>query len=67
MNVKLEEGLYKDRDAFEADFRLMIKNCQAYNSAGTYAFNESLAVDTFFEKREYKIYHRQLPLNKQLP
>lgn len=50
MNVKLEQGLYKDRGAFEADFRLMLKNCQLYNPVGTYAHNEAIHLDAFFEK-----------------
>ena len=53
MSAKLEAGMYKDRSAFEADFRLMIENCQLYNSPDTYAYNESVALDTFFEKRKF--------------
>ena len=53
MAVSLEEGRYKNRNEFEADFRLMIKNCQTYNPSGTYAYNESIALNNFFEKREY--------------
>lgn len=52
MSAKLEAGMYKDRSAFEADFRLMIENCQLYNSPGTYAYNESVILDGFFEKRK---------------
>lgn len=53
MTVNLEEGRYKNRKDFEADFRLMIQNCQKYNPAGTYAYNESVALNSFFEKRKY--------------
>lgn len=53
MGAKLEEGMYKDRAAFAADFALMINNCKQYNVAGSYAHNEANALDTFFQKREY--------------
>ena len=56
MGAKLENGSYTDRRAFEADFRLMIQNCQTYNIQGSYASNESMVLDIFFEKREYFIY-----------
>ncbi|KAG8887222.1 hypothetical protein FRB99_004303, partial [Tulasnella sp. 403] len=51
MGAKLEAGAYPDRFAFENDFRLMIKNAQMYNAPGTYAYNESRALDDFFEKQ----------------
>lgn len=50
MGVKLEDGQYKSRQAFEDDFRLMIKNCQTYNPVGTYAHNESIALNGYFDK-----------------
>lgn len=53
MSAKLEQGKYKDRFAFEADFRLMISNAKLYNVAGSYAHNEALALESFFDKREY--------------
>ena len=51
MNVKLEEGMYRNRNDFEADFRLMIENCYTYNPPGTFAHNEGVALEAFFEKR----------------
>ncbi|KAH7886186.1 hypothetical protein F5I97DRAFT_2026435 [Phlebopus sp. FC_14] len=50
INAKLEEGMYKDRFAFAADFRLMIANAKLYNLAGSYAHTEAIFLDTFFEK-----------------
>lgn len=52
MSAKLEEGMYKDRFAFAADFSLMINNAKQYNVAGSYAHNEATIVENFFEKRE---------------
>lgn len=52
MSSKLETGLYKDRFAFEADFRLTISNAKQYNMAGSYAHNEAIAFETIFEKRK---------------
>jgi transcription initiation factor TFIID subunit 2 len=50
MGAKLEAGHYKDRFAFEADFRLMILNAQEYNTSGSYAYNEALALKSFFDQ-----------------
>ncbi|KAF8140663.1 hypothetical protein EV363DRAFT_1313061 [Boletus edulis] len=50
IGAKLEEGHYKDRFAFEADFRLMITNAKQYNVAGSYAHTEAIFLETFFEK-----------------
>jgi transcription initiation factor TFIID subunit 2 len=53
IGAKLEAGMYKDRFAFQSDFHLMISNAKLYNAAGSYAHNEAIALETFFEKREY--------------
>lgn len=50
MGAKLEEGMYKNRFAFEADFRLMISNAKQYNPGGTFAHAEAISLETFFEK-----------------
>ncbi|KAI9057062.1 hypothetical protein FKP32DRAFT_1598551 [Trametes sanguinea] len=50
MSAKLESGQYKDRFAFEADFRLMINNAKTYNMPGSFAHNEALALESFFDK-----------------
>ncbi|KAI0937072.1 hypothetical protein AcV5_005059 [Taiwanofungus camphoratus] len=55
MSAKLEQGKYKDRFAFEADFRLMISNAKLYNVAGSYAHNEALALESFFDKQWVRI------------
>lgn len=51
MNAKLEGGLYPNRFALEADFKLMINNAKTYNAAGTWAYNEALELESFFQKR----------------
>ncbi|KAF5352665.1 hypothetical protein D9756_005839 [Leucocoprinus leucothites] len=51
MGAKLDAGMYKDRFAFQADFRLMISNAKLYNTVGSYAHNEAIALETFFEKQ----------------
>ncbi len=50
MNAKLEAGMYKERFGFEADFRLMIRNAKTYNLPGTFAYNETLAMESVFDK-----------------
>jgi transcription initiation factor TFIID subunit 2 len=51
MRAKLEAGMYKDRAAFQADFRLIISNAKLYNAAGSYVHNEAISLEIFFEKR----------------
>ena len=51
MSVKLNNGLYKDRAGFEADFRLMINNSKTYNPQGTYVHGEAVGLEQFFDKR----------------
>ena len=53
MGAKLEEGHYKDRFAFETDFRIMISNAKQYNVPGSYAHTEAIVLETFFEKCEW--------------
>ncbi|KAF8727767.1 hypothetical protein AX14_007043, partial [Amanita brunnescens Koide BX004] len=50
MGAKIEEGMYKDRFAFEADLRLMVENAKTYNVSGSYVYNEAVVLETFFEK-----------------
>ena len=52
MSAKLEQGMYSDRFAFEADFHLMIDNAMQYNSAGSYAHNEAVNLNVLFDKSE---------------
>ena len=53
MNAKLEQGQYKDRFEFEADFRLMVSNAKTYNVAGSFVHSETLALESFFEASAY--------------
>lgn len=55
MGAKLEEGMYKDRFAFQADLKLMVENAKHYNLAGSYVHNEAIALETFFEKRRSQL------------
>ena len=53
MTAKLEAGMYKERFAFEADLRLMIRNAKTYNMPGTFAYNETLALESVFDKSTF--------------
>lgn len=55
ISAKVEAGMYKDRFGFEADFNLMTNNAKQYNVVGSYAHNEAITLQTFFDKR--KLYH----------
>lgn len=50
IGAKLEEGMYKDRFALEADFRLMVSNAKQYSPHGTFAHTEAINFEIFFEK-----------------
>ena len=50
MGARLENGVYKDREGFVADFRLMIQNCKTYNSPDTFAHSEAGELEAFFDK-----------------
>ena len=53
MSAKLEQGQYKDRFAFEADFRLMIHNAKMYNMSGSFVHNEATDLESFFDKSKW--------------
>ncbi|KAH8110586.1 hypothetical protein DFH11DRAFT_1619105 [Phellopilus nigrolimitatus] len=55
MGAKLQNGLYRNRQDFEADFRLMIQNCKTFNPPNTYAYNESVVLEAHFDKLWTKI------------
>ena len=55
MEEKVKQRKYKDRSAFEQDFRLMIANAKLYNLAGSYAHNQAVALEKFFNDREFSI------------
>ena len=50
IGAKLENGVYKNREGFLADFRLMIQNCKTYNHSESYAHGEAIALEAFFDK-----------------
>ena len=50
MDAKLKQGQYKNRFEFEADFTLMINNAKTYNMQESFAYNEAIALDAFFDK-----------------
>ncbi|KAF8204343.1 hypothetical protein K438DRAFT_1716031 [Mycena galopus ATCC 62051] len=51
MAHKLEGGKYPDRFAFQADFRLIMSNAKLYNPVGSFVHDETLALETYFEKQ----------------
>ncbi|KAJ3830293.1 hypothetical protein F5880DRAFT_1516515 [Lentinula raphanica] len=51
MGSKLEQGMYKDRFEFQADFRLMIDNAKQYNMPNSFVHNEAISLEIFFEKQ----------------
>lgn len=50
MGAKLDQGMYKDRAAFEQDFRLMISNAKLYNAPRSYPYDEASKLEAYFEK-----------------
>ncbi|KIK70503.1 hypothetical protein GYMLUDRAFT_32530 [Collybiopsis luxurians FD-317 M1] len=51
MGTKLEQGLYKDRFEFRADFRLMVANAKQYNMPGSFVHDAAISLEIFFEKQ----------------
>lgn len=60
MGAKLEEGMYKDRFAFQADFHIMISNAKRYNTPGSFVHNEAIALEIYFEKRTFSLFFIQI-------
>lgn len=51
MQKKLNEGIYYTGDEFEADFRLMLRNCYTFNPEGTPVNVLGHKVEEFFNNR----------------
>ncbi|KAI0692979.1 hypothetical protein BC835DRAFT_1276761 [Cytidiella melzeri] len=49
MSAKLDQGMYKDRSAFEQDFRLLISNAKQYNMPKSAAYGDALELEKAFE------------------
>lgn len=56
MGAKLKQGQYKDRFEFESDFKHMINNAKTYNMQGSLAHNDTLALDSYFDKSECSLW-----------
>lgn len=53
IRAKLEDGQYKDRNAFADDVRLIASNANLYNQAGSSISKTTEKFLAWFEKREY--------------
>ena len=51
MKQKLDGGLYRSSNDFYSDFKLMIKNCQTYNAAGSNPYILAAHLDQMFENK----------------
>ena len=49
MAAKLDQGKYKDRAAFEQDFRLLINNAKQYNMPKSTAYEDALQLEKTFD------------------
>lgn len=49
MAAKLDQGKYKDRNAFEQDFRLLINNAKQYNLPKSIAYEDALELEKVFD------------------
>ncbi|KAI0348152.1 hypothetical protein BDW22DRAFT_1480005 [Trametopsis cervina] len=55
MSAKLDRGKYKDRAAFEQDFRLLINNAKQYNMPKTVAYEDAMGLERAFDKEWARI------------
>lgn len=51
MRVKLDRGEYMNANRFWDDFKLMIKNCFAFNPAGSAIFRAGVQVQEWFDEK----------------
>ena len=49
MAAKLDQGKYKDKAAFEQDFRLLINNAKQYNMPKSTAYEDALQLEKTFD------------------
>jgi transcription initiation factor TFIID subunit 2 len=49
MSAKLDQGKYKDKSAFEQDFRLLISNAKQYNMPKSAAYEDALELEKAFD------------------
>jgi transcription initiation factor TFIID subunit 2 len=50
MQTKLSNGKYSSMEGFAADYRLMMRNCRAFNPPMTYPTDCADALDKMFDK-----------------
>lgn len=67
MGSKLEQGMYKNRFEFQADFRLIVANAKQYNMPGSFVHNEAISLEIFFEKRRGFFFISMLPNVNEFP
>lgn len=48
---KLKQGAYENAKDFEADFRLMVKNCYKFNRPGDYVYNCGKDLENIFDAK----------------
>ena len=51
MRKKIDVGQYKDGDEFEADVRLMFRNCYTFNAPGSEVYNLGKELEAVFDRK----------------
>lgn len=51
MRKKMDGGFYKDGDEFEADMRLMFRNCYTFNAPGSEVYNLGKELEAVFDRK----------------
>lgn len=51
MRKKMDNGFYKDGDEFEADVRLMFRNCYTFNAPGSEVYNLGKELEAVFDRK----------------
>ncbi len=51
MRKKMDAGFYKDGDEFEADMRLIFRNCYTFNAPGSEVYNLGKELEAVFDRK----------------
>ena len=59
MQNKLDRFEYRDKESFQADFKLMIGNCKSYNTPDTTYYRCAETLDKTFDRKWEQVHRKQ--------
>jgi len=67
IHSKLQKGGYANFDAFDADIRLVIDNCQMYNAESSEVYKQARRLDRLYQRELEKKLHPSATINMFRP